>query len=98
MNNDMQTRMLISALRVEKVSLENQIQRAGRSSERLSRYDKELSETEAEIMAYRKRFGVNPVDYDTNGNISKLRPKDKNGIDIPLPITERLYLWFSGRH
>ena len=97
MNRDLQIRMSMSQLRVEKVTLDNHIQKAVRASERLARYDEELSETQAEIMAYRKTYGKDPVHYDANGRVSKTRPRDKDGIEIPVPLSEKLYDWFSGR-
>ena len=29
--------------------------------------------------------------------VSKTGPRDKDGIEIPVPLSEKLYEWFSGR-
>jgi hypothetical protein len=97
-SKNIRTKVLTSQLRLEKITLDSKIQKALITTQRLSRYHEELETAESEFMAHRKKYGLDPAGYDAKGKILRTHPQDKYGKEIPVPLREKLYAWFSGRY
>jgi hypothetical protein len=97
MFEDFQTQKRASEVQLEKVVLDTRIQRAVIASQRLERYDSELSEMQEDIAAYRRSQGREPIFFNPSGRLPKVHPSKKLNISVPEQLAKKLYAWFSGR-